>query len=68
MNFINDDELEAIPELVHVPVRALERGDRQRRPPTHAIAIAADRAAVHRPDFPEPLIKQDPCRNQAQRT
>ena len=68
MNFIDDDELEAVPELIHVPIRTLERGDRQRRPPAHAIAIAPDRAPIQSPDLPEPLIEQDPSRNQTQGT
>jgi len=63
VNFIDDDELEAVPELIHVPVRTLERGDRQRRPPAYAIAIAPDRAPVQSPDLSEPLIEQDPRRN-----
>jgi hypothetical protein len=66
VNFIDDDEVDATPELIHVPVRALEGGDRQRRSPPHAIAIAADRTPVVRPDLPEPLIEQDPRRHQAQ--
>ena len=66
MNFIDDDEIETIPELIHVPVCTLERGDRQRRPPAHAIAIAPDRAPVQSPDLPEPLIEQYPRRNQTQ--
>src|SRR3989442_3654579 len=68
MDFVHDEEAEAIPELVHVPVRALEGGDRQRRQLAHAVAIAADGSPIYEPDLPRPLIEQDRGRDQTQRT
>src|SRR3989441_854297 len=67
MDFVHDEEAEAIPELVHVPVRALEGGDRQRRQLTRAVAIAADGSPIHEPDLPKPLIEQYTGRDQTQR-
>src|SRR3989441_382995 len=67
MDFVHDEKAEAIPELVHVPVRALEGGDRQRRQLTHTVAIAADGAPIHEPDLPKPLIEQHTSRDQTQR-
>src|SRR5881296_3066021 len=67
MDFVHDEEAEAIPELVHVPVRALEGCDRQRRQLTHAVAIAPDSAPVHGPDLPKPLVEQYAGRDQTQR-
>lgn len=52
--------------LVHVPVRALECGDRERRSLTHAVAIASDRTPVHAPEHPEPLIEQHTGRDETQ--
>ena len=63
---VDDQEMEAIAELVHVPVGALEGGDRQRRQPPHTVAIAPDGAAVHAPDLPKPLIQQDTGGDQTQ--
>jgi len=65
MNFIDDDEIEAISEPVHVSVRALVSRDGQGRPPAQSVAIAADRSPVQCPDFPKPLIEQNPRRDQA---
>src|SRR2546425_11910134 len=67
MDFVHDEEAEAIPELVHVPVRALEGGDRQRRQLTHAVAVATNGSPIYEPDLPKPLIEQDTGRNQTQR-
>src|SRR5207245_9444997 len=67
MDFVHDEEAEAIPELVHVPVRALEGGDRERRQLAHAVAIAADGSPIYEPDLPKPLIEQDTGRDQTQR-
>src|SRR2546425_8862187 len=67
MDFVHDQEAEAIPELVHVPVRALESGDRQRRQLTYAVAIAADGSPIYEPDLPKPLIEQYSGRDQTQR-
>ena len=67
VNLVDDEEIEAISELVHVPVRALERGNRQGRPPAHAVAITPDWAPVQGPDFPKPLIEQDSSRDETQR-
>ena len=66
MNFINNNEIEAIPELVHVPVRTFVGSDGQGRPTSHAVAITADWSPVQCPDLPKPLIEQNPRRDQAQ--
>ena len=49
-----------------MPVRALERGDRQRRLLPHTIAIASNGAPVHVPELPKPLIEQDTGRHETQ--
>src|SRR5262245_26894289 len=65
MNFIDDDEIEAIPKPVQVPVRTLVGRDGHGRPPAHAVAIAADGSPVQCLDLPKPLIEQDPRWDQA---
>jgi hypothetical protein len=52
MHLVDDEEMEAIAELVHVPVDALEGGDRQRRQLPHAVAVAPDGAPIHTRDLP----------------
>ena len=67
MDLIDDEEIEAIPELVHVPKCALEGRNRQRRSLAHAVAIAPDGTAVHAADLPNPLIEQNTGRDETQR-
>ena len=66
VDLVDDQEVEAIPEQVHVPVGALERGDHQRRHLVDAVAIAAHRVLVDGTDLAKPLIEQDTRRDEAQ--
>ncbi len=66
MDLVDDQEVEAVPEVGHVPIRALEGGHRQRVELAHAVAIAPDGAAMQPVDLPQPLIEQDTSRDQTQ--
>ena len=66
VDLVDDQEIEAMPEQVHVPVGALERGDHQRRHLVYAVAIAAHRVLVDSPDLAKPLIEQHARRDEAQ--
>ena len=67
VDLVDDQEVEAIAEQVHVPVGALEGGDGQRRHLVDAVAVAADRVLVDRTDLAKPLLEQHPRRDEAQR-
>lgn len=66
VDLIDDQEVEAVSELIHVPIRALEGGHRQRCRLTDAVTVAADWLPVHGADLPRPLIEQHPGRDETQ--
>jgi len=47
VHLVNDEEIEAIPDLMHVTIRPFEGRHRDRRHPTYAVSIAPDRVPVH---------------------
>src|SRR5713101_2583438 len=67
MGFIDHEEVESIPQPVHVPVRALEGGYRHRRKVAEAISKASDLVGVDGANLSEPLLKENPSRYQAKR-
>jgi len=66
VGLVDDQEFEAIAQLVHVPVGALVGGDGQRREPADAVAVASDRAPVHGADLAKPLIEQHARRHEGE--
>jgi len=67
VNLVDDEEIEAIPELAHVPIRALEGGHGEWPQLAHTVAIATDNAPIEGADLAEPLMEEDPRRDKTQR-
>src|SRR5712691_11610671 len=67
MGFIDHEEVESIPQPVHVPVRALEGGYRHRRKVAEAISKASELVGVDGANLSEPLLKENKSRYQAKR-
>jgi hypothetical protein len=67
MDLINDEEVEPVTEVSHVPIRALKCGHRQGSELARPVPVAPNGAPVHGADFARPLIEQDARRYQAER-
>src|SRR3990172_9889054 len=67
MDLVDDQEIEAGSEVVHMAVGALVRGDGDRRDLTMPVSMAADRMGIDGRDLSAPLLEQDARRHQAER-